>query len=46
MGKEEEGSPRNMYKGPRDKAKWGRLKVGGEGGSGRGKVMGIKWRQL
>ena len=37
---------RNMYKGPMDKAKWGRLKVGGEGGSGRGKVMGIKWRQL
>ena len=37
MGKEGEGSSRNMYKGPTDKAKGGKDGEWGVGGWGRGK---------
>ena len=46
MGKNREGSSKNMYKGQVDKAKGGRS----EGGRWRwvrlGDVVGAKWRQL
>ena len=44
-GKAGEGSSRNMYKGPMDKAKGGGLRMGGGGGWWR-ESGGGKWRQL
>ena len=37
---------KNMYKGPTDKAKWGRIEGGRWGRVGWGKVVVGKWRKL
>ena len=46
MGEIREGSPRNMYKGPTDKAKGSSIEGGRSEWVEGGKVVAVKWRQL
>ena len=46
LGKDRRGSSRNMYEGPMDKAKGGRIEGRRWGWNRRGKVVAGKWRWL